>query len=145
MDEDEDEATREWTEAEVGRVSNDDIGKPPWWRRYSFILATGVLFLCSWAGQFSTQMMVILNEAEAHRQEFEWGDAWAQFFASTFENWQSEFLQLMWQAAGLAWFLHWRSSQSKETEERIEAKLDRLLWSRGIDPLDISRQVNEDA
>lgn len=25
----------------------------------------------------------------------------------TFENWQSEFLQLLWQVAGLAILLHW--------------------------------------
>jgi hypothetical protein len=42
------------------------------------------------------------NQAEQHGQSFEWAQFLPQFFASTFENWQSEFLQLVWQAAGLA-------------------------------------------
>ena len=42
------------------------------------------------------------NQAEQHGQSFEWAQFFPQFFASTFENWQSEFLQLVWQAAGLA-------------------------------------------
>jgi hypothetical protein len=35
-----------------------------------------------------------------------------QFFASTFENWQSEFLQLVWQAVGLA--LLWGSRPPRD-------------------------------
>jgi len=44
------------------------------------------------------------NEAEQHGQAFTWWDFFPQFFSSTFENWQSEFLQLVWQAPGLALF-----------------------------------------
>jgi hypothetical protein len=66
-----------------------------------------------------------------------------QFFSSTFENWQSEFLQLIWQTVGLALLFYWASSQSKESDERIEAKLDQLLQERGIDPDQVSREVNQ--
>jgi len=69
-------------------------------------------------------------------------DFWPQFLASTLENWQSEFLQLVWQAVGLAMLFFWGSSQSKESDERLEAKIDRLLEEQGIDPEDISRTVN---
>jgi hypothetical protein len=31
----------------------------------------------------------------------------------------------------------------KEADDRIEAKLDRLLQERGIDPAAVSREVNE--
>jgi hypothetical protein len=61
-------------------------------------------------------------------------NSFPQFLASTFENWQSEFLQLVWQAAGLALFYFWGSSQSRESDERIDAKLDALLSERGMDP-----------
>ena len=60
----------------------------------------------------------------------------------TMENWQSEFLQLIWQAAGLTLLLFWGSSQSKESDERIEVKLDRLLEEQGIDPVSLSARVN---
>lgn len=43
------------------------------------------------------------------------------------ENWQSEFLQLVWQVAGLALLLHVGSPQSKEGDDRMEAKLDAIL------------------
>jgi hypothetical protein len=39
--------------------------------------------------------------------------------------------------------LFWGSSQSKEADEQIEAKLDHLLRERGIDPAEVSREVNE--
>ena len=45
----------------------------------------------------------------------------------TFENWQSEFLQLLWQVVGLAYFLYVGSPASKENDDRIEAKIDALL------------------
>lgn len=50
----------------------------------------------------------------------------------TLENWQSEFLQLLWQVAGLAFLLHVGSPQSKEGDDRMEAKLDAILLA--VDP-----------
>jgi hypothetical protein len=50
-----------------------------------------------------------------------------QMMRDTLENWQSEFLQLMWQAGGLALLLYVGSPQSKESNERTEAKLDAIL------------------
>lgn len=43
------------------------------------------------------------------------------------ENWQSEFLQLMWQVAGLSFLLYVGSPQSKESSERIEEKIDLMM------------------
>jgi hypothetical protein len=45
----------------------------------------------------------------------------------TLENWQSEFLQLLWQVGGLAFLLFVGSPQSKEGDDRREEKLDILL------------------
>ena len=45
----------------------------------------------------------------------------------TLENWQSEFLQLIWQATGLAFLLFLGSPQSKEGDQRKEEKLDEIL------------------
>jgi hypothetical protein len=108
--------------------------RPRWTKAYSFGLVTGALFLVSWAGQFIFQAITVGNDAQEHGQQFAWGDFVPQFLSSTFENWQSEFLQLVWQAAGLALFYFWGSSQSKESDERMEAKLDRLLKEQGVDP-----------
>ena len=123
-------------------VHNDDLSKPRFARAYSFALVTGGLFLLSWTGQFFAQLVVERNDAVEHGQDFEWGDFLPQFAASTLENWQSEFLQLIWQAVGLAILLFWGSSQSKESDERIEAKIDALLEDRGIDHRAINRETN---
>jgi hypothetical protein len=131
-----------WRRKGIDMSSNDDAGKPRFVKAYGFALVTGALFLFSWAGQFFTQIIVERNEAAQHQQSFQWGEFFPQFWQSTFENWQSEFLQLVWQAAGLALLYFWGSSQSKESDERIEAKLDRLLEERGIDPGNVSEKVN---
>jgi hypothetical protein len=119
--------------------------KPKWTKAYSFGLVTGLLFLVSWAGQFVFQMMTEKNQAEQHGQSFAWADFLPQFFASTLENWQSEFLQLVWQAAGLALFYFWGSSQSRESDDRLEAKIDRLLTEQGIDPREYDYKEEQDA
>src|SRR5215203_3417274 len=117
--------------------------KPKFTKAYSFGLVTGLFFILSWAGQFIFQMISERNEAEQHGQAFTWSDFFPQFFSSTLENWQSEFLQLVWQAAGLALFYFWGSSQSRESDDRLEAKIDRLLTEQGIDPAQFDYQEEE--
>jgi ferric iron reductase protein FhuF len=119
--------------------------RPRFTKAYSFGLVTGLFFLLTWAAQFIFQMMEVRNEAQQHGQQFTWSDFFPQFFQSTFENWQSEFLQLIWQAAGLALFYYWGSSQSKEGDDRLEAKVDALLRERGIDPEELNARVVESA
>ncbi|WP_229401435.1 DUF6766 family protein [Micromonospora okii] len=119
---------------EARRAAGPPLRKPRWPKAYAFGLVTGALFLFSWIGQFLFQMTVESNEASQHGQRFSWAEFLPQFLSSTFENWQSEFLQLIWQAAGLALFYYWGSSQSRESDERIEAKLDALLRERRLDP-----------
>jgi hypothetical protein len=126
-----------------GSAGTNNIARPWFGKAYGFALVTGLFFFISWAGQFVAQLLVQQNEAQQHGQAFEWSEFFPQFFASTFENWQSEFLQLVWQAVGLALLYCWGSSQSRESDERLEAKLDRLLEERGIDPVEVSRRVNE--
>ncbi len=101
----------------------DPFSWPVWWRRYSFTIVTAVLFLAAGFGQFYFQAQAFAEDGGEHGGSPGWGDFWNVFLASTFENWQSEFLQLCWQAAGLALFYHWRSSQSREQQDRIEQQL----------------------
>lgn len=115
--------------------------RPRFHRAYSFGIVTAVFFLLSWVGQFVFQAIEVRNEAAQHDSSFTWSEFLPQFLSSTFENWQSEFLQLVWQAAGLMLFYFWGSSQSREGEERVEAKIDALLQDRGIDPATMDREV----
>ena len=74
---------------------------------------------------------VVMNaeNAEHGQPAITWADylVTPDFWNRTLQNWQSEFLQLIWQAIGLSLLFLWGSSQSREAEERIEAKVDRLL------------------
>jgi hypothetical protein len=58
--------------------------------------------------------------------------SWQENLRDTFENWQSEFLQLMWQVGGLAYLWYVGSPQSKEEEER---NTEILQWiAKKVDP-----------
>jgi hypothetical protein len=67
------------------------------------------------------------EEQIEHNQPIELSGYFNQTLRDTMENWQSEFLQLMWQVAGLSFLLYVGSPQSKENEERVEKKLDAIL------------------
>jgi hypothetical protein len=125
-------------ECDIRRLGGGSVAsktsRPRFSKAYSFGIITGLLFLLSWFGQFVFQVAEVSNQAAEHGSPFEWSDFWPQFFAATFENWQSEFLQLLWQAAGLSFLYYWGSSQSKEGDDRVEAKIDRLLVEQGVDP-----------
>ena len=119
--------------------------RPRFSKAYSFGIVTGLLFLLSWFGQFVFQVAQVSNEAAEHGTAFQWSEFWPEFFSATFENWQSEFLQLLWQAAGLSLLYFWGSSQSKEGDERVEAKIDRLLTEQGIDPAEFEYREEKQA
>jgi len=97
------------------------------WTRYSFLWVTLVLFLGSLAGHWGFGWYAYVNEQEAHHQPIEVQSYLVEMARDTLENWQSEFLQLIWQVAGLAFLMYIRSPQSKEGDERKEEKLDRIL------------------
>ncbi len=67
------------------------------------------------------------EEQIAHNQAIELSGFFNQTMRDTMENWQSEFLQLMWQVGGLAFLLYVGSPQSKESEQRLERKIDTIL------------------
>jgi hypothetical protein len=118
--------------------------RPPFRKAYSFALITLALFVLSWLGQFIFQMIEVANTAANHGTVFTWSDFIPQFLSATLENWQSEFLQLAWQAAGLSFLYYWGSSQSREGGDRVEAKVDALLRERGIDPHEVDERIVRD-
>jgi hypothetical protein len=100
-------------------------------RGLAIVLAA--LFLVSWAAQFIAQLFVVRDEAEQHGSSFSWGEFWPQFWHSTMENWQSEFLQLLTFVVLTTYLIYRGSHESKDSDlemqaalERIEAKVDSL-------------------
>jgi hypothetical protein len=95
--------------------------------KYGYLWATLVLFLGSVAGHWTFGWWAYLDEAEAHGQPVNPWEYAVEMTRDTLENWQSEFLQLIWQVAGLSILLYVGSPQSKEQSERLEEKVDFLL------------------
>lgn len=108
------------------------VPKDSWWKRYAYGWVTLALFLVSLTGHWVAGWFVFASEQAAHGVAPAVGDWALQMTRDTLENWQSEFLQLLWQVGGLALLLYVGSPQSRESSERVEAKLDALL--RHIDP-----------
>ena len=57
------------------------------------------------------------------------------------ENWQSEFLQLAAFTIAAAYLVMKGSSESPDSDERAEAKLDAILEKLDLDPADIENQL----
>jgi hypothetical protein len=111
------------------------------WRNYSLSITLALLFLFSWSLQTWMGWTHFVAEQEQHDQQaeafgpdgyvWEWGE-------STFENWQSEFLQLFTFVVLTTYLVHLKSHESPDTDydqeaalRRIEAKIDGLEKSRG--------------
>ena len=95
--------------------------------RYGFLWATLALFLVSLVGHWIFAWHAFVDEQMQHGQQPETTAFVVETMRDTLENWQSEFLQLMWQVSGLALLYHIGSPQSKDGNDRIEEKIDLIL------------------
>ena len=98
---------------------------------YAYAWITLGFFLVSLILQWTFGWYAFADEAAEHGQSAEFGQYLVQMSRDTFENWQSEFLQLLWQVVGLAYFLYLGSPSSHENDDRLEAKVDALLHFQG--------------
>jgi hypothetical protein len=101
-------------------------------RKYSFAWVTIGFLILSLVGHWVFGWLSYVNEQTMHAAPIEMSAFLMAMLRDTFENWQSEFLQLLWQVVGLTLLLHVGSPQSKDSEDRSEAKLDEIL--RRVDP-----------
>jgi hypothetical protein len=97
------------------------------WSHYGFVSVTAGLFVASLAGHWAFAWYAFVEEQAQHAQAPEVSAFIIQAARDTLENWQSEFLQLIWQVAGLALLYHIGSPQSKEGNDRLEEKVDLIL------------------
>jgi hypothetical protein len=118
-------------EAQLEPDPRPDRGKDSHVRRWGAVYLLAILFLGSWLGQFFAQLTEFRSEQEEHGQAFAWADYWPTFLASTFENWQSEWLQLVFQGILLLGAKHIIFRVDAEDLERLEAKVDKI--SRQLD------------
>ena len=96
-------------------------------KRYAYAWLTAGFFLISFALHWWFGWVAFVDEQQAHGEPIQAAAYFSEMGRDTFENWQSEFLQLLWQVVGLAYFLYVGSPSSKENDDRTEAKIDALL------------------
>lgn len=99
------------------------------WRNYNLSIVLLVFFLTCWALQTWTGWREFEAEQRSHGQEAQvfgddgylwtWGEA-------TFENWQSEFLQLFSMVVLTSFLIHKGSAESRDSQDEMQQKLDRI-------------------
>lgn len=108
-------------------------------KKYGFGWITLVLFAASFLGHWTFGWFAYVDEQQTHGAPIEMSGWLIEMGRDTFENWQSEFLQLLWQVAGLTFLLFVGSPQSKEEDDRLEEKLDLILTA--LRPEDAPRLI----
>jgi hypothetical protein len=119
---------------------------PKFLRDKALGLVIGTAFVLAWVGQSYAGWKLYAQDAAAHDEP---GVGWltylgtSDFWAATLENWQSEFLQwgaVVWLTV---WLVHKGSAESRDSDERIEAKLDELLQGDGRTPAEVEATLPE--
>jgi 5-methylthioribose kinase len=88
-------------------------------KRYSFAWVTGAFFLVTLVAHWVFGWYAFVGEQAQHGQSPEVREYVIEMMRDTMENWQSEFLQLVWQVMGLALLYYAGSPQSRGDDERI--------------------------
>jgi len=99
------------------------------WRDYSLSIVVGILFLLSFVlhGVFGWWQYVA-DQAQNESPATFWGpDGFVVYFGEwTFQNWQSEFLEVLLLIVLTASLVHKGSHESKDGEEEIKDRLGRI-------------------
>jgi hypothetical protein len=111
------------------------------WKRYGYGWVTLGFFIISLIGHWLFGWFAYISEQQAHQQPVQISEYVVQMSRDTLENWQSEFLQLLWQIGGLALLLYVGSPQSKEGDDRMEAKIDAILMA--VSPNEADKLLEE--
>jgi hypothetical protein len=99
------------------------------WRNYGLSITLAALFLSSWMLQTWMGWNEFVADQQAHGQVArafgEDGYIWA-WGQATFENWQSEFLQVFLFIVLTSFLVHRKSHESPDTDYDVEAALRRI-------------------
>ncbi|HEX5111428.1 MAG TPA: DUF6766 family protein [Saprospiraceae bacterium] len=110
-------------------------------KKFGFLWVTITLFIGSTIGLWHYNWKVYVADQKAHNEPIEMSAYFDQVLKSTFENWQSEFLEVIWEVLGLAFLFAVGSPVSKEGEERKEEKIDLLI--KLLDPENGKKEIDK--
>ena len=109
-------------------------------KKFGFAWVTLGFLAVSLVGHWLFGWFAYVDEQQLHDAPIETGGFVIEMLRDTFENWQSEFLQLLWQVVGLTLLLYVGSPQSKESEDRTEEMLKAILHR--VDPEGAQKTLN---
>lgn len=112
------------------------------WKDYGYTWVTLGFFLLALIGHWTFGWFAYVDEQKGLHQPVSVDAYSILMMRDTMENWQSEFLQLIWQVAGLSFLLHIGSPASREGEDRMERKIDELL-KMNPNGTEIVRKIDE--
>lgn len=95
-------------------------------RRWAAVIILLVFFMASWGGQFVMQLQSEKQLAEQYSKEFQMSEFWPEFWSSTFENWQSEWLQLAFQALLVVGFAEVIFRKGEEEHFKTQIMIEEL-------------------
>lgn len=100
--------------------------KSNFWSNWGAVVILAILFFASWAGMFFTKLETVKLDSREHHQQFQMSDYWPQFWNSTFENWQSEWLQLAAQAILISGFSSYVFRKQNEQNYKTQVMIEEL-------------------
>jgi hypothetical protein len=134
------ELSRAIEERERQITQYEDLGPHPrfptmsWVKDHLLSLLLATLFLVSLVGQWLFQYRAEVHDATQHREPVPglWSKGFLDaFLASVFENWQSEFLQLVTFIVLATYFIHRGSPQSRDGDDEMKADLKAIRKKLG--------------
>ena len=111
------------------------------WKKKGYVWVTLAFFIISLVLHWTFGWQAFKDEQQAHGQAIIFSSYVIEMMRDTMENWQSEFLQLIWQVAGLSFLWYTGSPQSKEGDDRKEEKLDYIIQK--LDPENYGKLMKE--
>jgi hypothetical protein len=99
-------------------------------RDYGLSLTLAIFFIVSWLVQSVAGWVDYASEQQAHEQAAQLfgqdGYMW-RWLESTFENWQSEFLQLFTFVVLTTFLIHRKSPESRDDQEKMANQITQIL------------------
>jgi hypothetical protein len=105
-------------------------------KKRNYLWVTLALFFFSIIMHWMLAWKAYVNEQKEKKLPIQTTEYLTTVGRDTMENWQSEFLQLIWQVAGLSMLFYVGSPTSKEGDQRKEAKLDYIIKTMDPDHAD---------
>jgi len=97
---------------------------------YSLSVVLGVIFIVTWViHSISGWYMYAAEQAQHSSEAVLWGSdgyIWT-WLENTFQNWQSEFLQMLGTVVLTTFLVHRHSQQSSDDMDLMKAKVDQIL------------------